>query len=116
MDQVNQKKNLGEGFFGARGPGNLEFFLVSPYETLILVLLFWCLSSDAQLEAELDKMQVRAQKELVLLHRSSTKSPQNTVEWLVNRGWCSAHHHVRLQPTLPSSVFYLMSFLVLEGK
>ena len=26
-----KKKNLGEGFFGARGPGNLEFFLVSPY-------------------------------------------------------------------------------------
>ena len=31
------KKNLGEGFFGARGPGNLEFFLVSPYESYDLL-------------------------------------------------------------------------------
>ncbi|XP_065179581.1 patatin-like phospholipase domain-containing protein 7 [Sycon ciliatum] len=54
-----------------------------------------------ELEAELDKMSVRAQKELVLLHRPNTVAPENTVEWLVNRGWCSAHHHIRC----PDSVF-----------
>jgi hypothetical protein len=40
-------------------------------------------------------MQVRAQKELVLLHRALHKKRiSRTVEWLNARGWISAHHHV----------------------
>lgn len=43
----------------------------------------------------MENMQVRAQKELVLLHRALHKKRlTSTVEWLNARGWISAHHHV----------------------
>jgi hypothetical protein len=50
-----------------------------------------------QLEMQMENMQVRAQKELVLLHRALHKNRiTRTVEWLNARGWISAHHHVRV--------------------
>jgi heme/copper-type cytochrome/quinol oxidase subunit 2 len=59
-----------------------------------------------QLEMQMENMQVRAQKELVLLHRALHKNRiTRTVEWLNARGWISAHHHVRLSNL--SWVFYL---------
>ncbi|XP_028394632.1 patatin-like phospholipase domain-containing protein 7 isoform X3 [Dendronephthya gigantea] len=49
-----------------------------------------------QLEMQMENMQVRAQKELVLLHRALHKKRiTRTVEWLNARGWISAHHHIR---------------------
>ena len=59
-----------------------------------------------QLEMQMENMQVRAQKELVLLHRALHKNRiTRTVEWLNARGWISAHHHVRVSNL--SWVFYL---------
>ena len=40
-------------------------------------------------------MAVRAQKELILLHREDAETPKGTVNWLNARGWCSSHHHIR---------------------
>lgn len=48
-----------------------------------------------QLEKQLDNMAVRAQKELILLHRQDGPNLKNTVEWLNLREWCSSHHHIR---------------------
>ena len=38
---------------------------------------------------------VRAQKELILLHRPDAETPKNTADWLNARGWCTSHHHIR---------------------
>lgn len=38
---------------------------------------------------------MRAQKELVLLHKEDAETPKNTAEWLNLRGWLSSHHHLR---------------------
>ncbi|XP_074654030.1 patatin-like phospholipase domain-containing protein 6 [Tubulanus polymorphus] len=49
------------------------------------------------LEKQLENLSVRAQKELVLLHREDVDKPRpgGTVHWLNARGWCSSHHHIR---------------------
>lgn len=47
-------------------------------------------------EKEIDKMAMRTQKELVLLHRESTnKPPVNTLQWLNVRPWVTNHHHIQ---------------------
>lgn len=43
----------------------------------------------------LESTAVRAQKQLVLLHREEGPAPARTVEWLNMRGWCSGHLHLR---------------------
>ena len=43
----------------------------------------------------METIDVRAQKELVLLHTEDADYPTGTVEWLNARGWCSSHHHIR---------------------
>ena len=43
----------------------------------------------------METIDVRAQKELVLLHTEDADYPTRTVEWLNARGWCSSHHHIR---------------------
>ena len=48
-----------------------------------------------QIEKELENIAVRAQKELVLLHKEDAETPRNTAEWLNVRGWLSSHHHLR---------------------
>ncbi len=52
------------------------------------------------LEKEIENFAIRAQKELILLHRMDGSRPKNTVNWLKNRGWCTSHHHVRCHRTL----------------
>ncbi|KAK6196270.1 hypothetical protein SNE40_001523 [Patella caerulea] len=52
-------------------------------------------------EKQLENVAVRAQKELVLLHKEDAETPRRTVEWLNSRGWCSSHHHIRC----PNRVF-----------
>lgn len=52
-----------------------------------------CLSS-LQLERMLEGSAVRAQKQLVLLHREDGPPPRGTVEWLNMRSWISRHLHL----------------------
>lgn len=42
----------------------------------------------------LESTAVRAQKQLVLLHREDGPAPSRTVEWLNMRSWCSGHLHL----------------------
>ncbi|ELU16432.1 hypothetical protein CAPTEDRAFT_138805 [Capitella teleta] len=48
-----------------------------------------------KIEKQMENLAVRAQKELILLHREDTRKPKRTVEWLNMRDWCSSHHHIR---------------------
>eukprot|EP00039_Didymoeca_costata_P004673 m.75436 g.75436 ORF g.75436 m.75436 type:complete len:1104 (-) comp12500_c0_seq3:1732-5043(-) len=48
-------------------------------------------------EAQLDALSSRAQKELVLLHDVKTMMPSGTAKWLNIRSWCNRHHHVRFE-------------------
>ncbi|XP_071073244.1 patatin-like phospholipase domain-containing protein 7 isoform X12 [Dasypus novemcinctus] len=48
-----------------------------------------------ELERMLESTAVRAQKQLVLLHREEGPAPSRTVDWLNMRGWCSGHLHLR---------------------
>ena len=50
---------------------------------------------NKQLEKQLENMSVRAQKELILLHKQESPLIRNTLEWLNIRPWCSGHHHIR---------------------
>ncbi|KAM8943643.1 patatin-like phospholipase domain-containing protein 7 isoform 4-T4 [Lycaon pictus] len=47
-----------------------------------------------ELERMLESTAVRAQKQLVLLHRQEGPAPARTVEWLNMRSWCSGHLHL----------------------
>ncbi|XP_069333279.1 patatin-like phospholipase domain-containing protein 7 isoform X4 [Eulemur rufifrons] len=47
-----------------------------------------------ELERMLENTAVRAQKQLVLLHREEGPAPARTVEWLNMRSWCSGHLHL----------------------
>lgn len=48
-----------------------------------------------ELERMLESSAVRAQKQLVLLHREDGPAPSRTVEWLNMRSGCSGHLHLR---------------------
>ncbi|PKU32996.1 patatin-like phospholipase hypothetical protein [Limosa lapponica baueri] len=48
-----------------------------------------------ELEKMLENTAVRAQKQLILLHKEDGPLPSRTVEWLNMRSWCSAHLHLR---------------------
>lgn len=37
---------------------------------------------------------MRAQKQLILLHKEEGPAPSRTVEWLNMRSWCSGHLHL----------------------
>ncbi|GAB1286039.1 Patatin-like phospholipase domain-containing protein 7 [Apodemus speciosus] len=47
-----------------------------------------------ELEQMLESTAVRAQKQLILLHREEGPAPSRTVEWLNMRSWCSGHLHL----------------------
>ncbi|XP_068166263.1 patatin-like phospholipase domain-containing protein 7 isoform X2 [Antennarius striatus] len=47
-----------------------------------------------ELERILEGSAVRAQKQLVLLHREDGPPPKGTAEWLNMRSWISRHHHL----------------------
>ena len=47
------------------------------------------------MEHEIERIAVRAQKELILLHRMNSSKPKGTALWLKERNWCTFHHHVR---------------------
>ncbi|XP_044761139.1 neuropathy target esterase sws isoform X1 [Coccinella septempunctata] len=46
-----------------------------------------------KVEKEMERLAMRTQKELVLLHREGGK-PSNTVVWRNMRSWVSSHHHI----------------------
>ncbi|XP_028664591.2 patatin-like phospholipase domain-containing protein 7 [Erpetoichthys calabaricus] len=50
--------------------------------------------SVGELERMLESTAVRAQKQLILLHREDGPPPHRTVEWLNMRTWCSGHLHL----------------------
>ncbi|CAH1787531.1 unnamed protein product, partial [Owenia fusiformis] len=50
---------------------------------------------ESPLEKQVENMAVRAQKELVLLHKDESVKPTRTVEWLNARGYCNSHHHIK---------------------
>ncbi|XP_068628580.1 neuropathy target esterase sws isoform X1 [Battus philenor] len=51
--------------------------------------------SIGKIEKEIERLAIRTQKELVLLHREGGAAPSGTVHWLNMRSWVSQHHHVR---------------------
>ncbi|KAK4881148.1 hypothetical protein RN001_004467 [Aquatica leii] len=51
--------------------------------------------SLGKVEKEIQRLAVRTQKELVLLHREGGPRPNNTVAWLNMRSWISWHHHIQ---------------------
>lgn len=48
-----------------------------------------------QMEKDVERMAMRTQKELVLLHKEGGDKPSNTVAWLNMRSWVSSHHHIQ---------------------
>ncbi|CAH0384039.1 unnamed protein product [Bemisia tabaci] len=50
--------------------------------------------SIGKIEKEVEKLAIRTQKELVLLHKEGGEKPNNTVAWLNMRTWVSHHHHL----------------------
>ncbi|XP_076549512.1 patatin like phospholipase domain containing sws isoform X6 [Osmia lignaria lignaria] len=51
--------------------------------------------SIGRTEREVERLVMRTQKELVLLHREGGQRPSNTVQWLNMRSWVSSHHHIQ---------------------
>ncbi len=50
------------------------------------------------MEKQLENLAVRAQKELIILHKEKDgvyQPPMRTAEWLNARDWCVSHHHIR---------------------
>lgn len=47
------------------------------------------------MEKEVERMAMRTQKELVLLHKEGGDRPNNTLTWLNMRNWVSSHHHIQ---------------------
>ncbi|XP_049821683.1 neuropathy target esterase sws isoform X3 [Aethina tumida] len=49
--------------------------------------------SLGKVEKEIERLAMRTQKELVLLHREDGR-PNNTIAWLNMRTWIQSHHHI----------------------
>lgn len=47
------------------------------------------------MEKDVERLAMRTQKELVLLHKEGADRPNNTVLWLNARTWVSSHHHIQ---------------------
>ncbi|XP_033923449.1 patatin-like phospholipase domain-containing protein 7 [Melopsittacus undulatus] len=62
-----------------------------------------------ELERMLENTAVRAQKQLILLHKEDGPLPSRTVEWLNMRSWCSGHLHLHC----PRRVFSRRSLIKL---
>ncbi|XP_065333820.1 neuropathy target esterase sws isoform X4 [Cloeon dipterum] len=63
-------------------------------DCVLIVGLFERGPNVGKMEKEVERLGMRTQKELVLLHREGSAKPKNTVEWLNNRTWISQHHHL----------------------
>ncbi|CAG0883445.1 unnamed protein product [Cyprideis torosa] len=69
-------------------------------DCILIVALASREPSVGKIEYQLDKLAVRTQKELVLLHREDSPLPRKTAAWLNMRSWCSFHHHIRCPPRM----------------
>lgn len=67
--------------------------MLSSFEAMVFSPLFVCFIVS-QLERMLEGSAVRAQKQLVLLHREDGPPPKGTAEWLNMRSWISRHLHL----------------------
>ncbi|XP_029619305.1 patatin-like phospholipase domain-containing protein 7 isoform X1 [Salmo trutta] len=63
-------------------------------DCIIIVGLGEAEATVGELERMLEGSAVRAQKQLVLLHREDGPPPQGTVDWLNMRSWISKHLHL----------------------
>ncbi|XP_059481709.1 neuropathy target esterase sws isoform X2 [Neocloeon triangulifer] len=63
-------------------------------DCVVIVGLFERGPAVGKMEKEVERLGMRTQKELVLLHKEGSSKPKNTVEWLNNRTWVSQHHHL----------------------
>uniref|UniRef100_A0A673XG70 lysophospholipase n=1 Tax=Salmo trutta TaxID=8032 RepID=A0A673XG70_SALTR len=63
-------------------------------DCIIIVGLGEAEPTVGELERMLEGSAVRAQKQLILLHREDGPPPQGTVEWLNMRSWISRHLHL----------------------
>ncbi|CAF3432687.1 unnamed protein product [Rotaria socialis] len=64
-------------------------------DCILIVGIGWKEAVKGSVEKEIERIAVRAQKELILLHRMGSLKPKGTAEWLKERNWCTFHHHVR---------------------
>ncbi|XP_060526246.1 neuropathy target esterase sws isoform X4 [Cylas formicarius] len=62
-------------------------------DCILIVGLGDNLPSLGKVEKELERLAIRTQKELVLLHKEGG-FPHNTIGWLNIRSWVSSHHHI----------------------
>lgn len=46
-----------------------------------------------KVEKEIERLAMRTQRELILLHREGGR-PHNTIAWINMRNWVSSHHHI----------------------
>ncbi|UJR38136.1 hypothetical protein I4U23_030815 [Adineta vaga] len=64
-------------------------------DCILIVGIGWKEPVKGSVENEIERIAVRAQKELILLHRMGSLKPKGTAQWLKERNWCTFHHHVR---------------------
>ncbi|KAI4459957.1 hypothetical protein MML48_6g00010887 [Holotrichia oblita] len=50
--------------------------------------------SLGKVEKEVERLAMRTQKELVLLHQEDGPKPHNTIAWRNMRSWVQSHHHI----------------------
>lgn len=68
-------------------------------------------------EKEIDKLAMRTQKELVLLHHEMRQTrPVNTLHWLNVRPWVTNHHHIQCPKRMftRKSQYRIVSIIVKE--
>ncbi|XP_073984115.1 patatin like phospholipase domain containing sws isoform X3 [Rhodnius prolixus] len=63
-------------------------------DCILIVGLGFREPSIGKIEQEIERLAIRTQKELVLLHKEGGDRPNNTIEWLNMRQWISCHHHI----------------------
>ncbi len=61
-------------------------------------------ASIGEFERLLISMKTTARKELVLLHSDRHVLPSSTVQWLKNRMWIHAHHHIQMPMSVPNLI------------
>ncbi|XP_024215702.1 neuropathy target esterase sws isoform X3 [Halyomorpha halys] len=63
-------------------------------DCVLIVVLGFKEPTIGKIELEIERLSIRTQKELVLLHKEGVERPNNTIEWLNMRQWISSHHHI----------------------
>uniref|UniRef100_A0A0A9XBN8 Neuropathy target esterase sws n=1 Tax=Lygus hesperus TaxID=30085 RepID=A0A0A9XBN8_LYGHE len=69
-------------------------------DCVLIVGLGYKEPSIGKIEQEIERLGIRTQKELVLLHKEGCEQPSNTLEWLNMRQWITCHHHLLCNPRM----------------